>query len=157
MAKKLTEEQHRRLTELRKREEDNRRETDVLMQDIERTAREEERYLNVLHDADKILGEIEENFELRTGLSRTDSVLLFIATAIQLYRIYALPKLKDKFQDSARKENDDPLIKKEEKVKMKGFRDKHMDKDDDKNTAYCSRTDKRRWAFQLRHELLSEN
>lgn len=132
MGKKLTEDQLRRLAELRKKVDDDQRETEAFLQRIEKSAREEERYLNVLHNAGEIFDRLEESFEQRTGLTETDSALLFLATALQLFRIYALPKLKDKFQDSERKENDDPSIKKEEKAKMKAFFEKHANKDDEK-------------------------
>ena len=128
MGTKLTEDQLRRLTELKKKVEDDRRETEAFLQDIEKSAREEERYINVLKNAGKILDGIEENFEQRTGLTKTDSVLLFVATALQLFRIYALPKIKDRFPDSKRKANNDSSILKEEKEKMKEFREKHIKK-----------------------------
>ena len=106
MGKQLTEDQRRRLAELRKDVGKVQAESEALWKEVEKTAREEERYLDVLVNADKYIGKIEESFEQRTGLNRVDSVLLFVATALQLFRIYILPKIEEALHPSGEQDGD---------------------------------------------------
>lgn len=66
--------------------------SDSLWKDIEEHSKEEERVISVLHNAQSILKRLDKTFEERTSLSKTDVSILMLATALQLVRIYMLPK-----------------------------------------------------------------
>ena len=117
MGKQLTDDQRRRLAELEKDTQEVLAESEALWKDIEKTAREEERYLDVLVNADKYIGKIEETFEQRTGLNRVDTVLLFVATVLQLFRIYVLPKIEEMLHPSDAQDNGDLASKMEQQLK----------------------------------------
>ncbi len=85
--------------------------SDSLFLKIDSLAKEEERIVKVLHNAPQILDDLQKMFEERTSLRNSDWAFLFLATAIQLLRIYMLPKLMEKFEDEDRIEHDDQEMK----------------------------------------------
>lgn len=82
-----------------------------LFNEIEAHAKEEQRVIKVLHNTPIILDKIDEIFEARTSLTKTDWSILLLATALQLLRIYMLPNFKEKFKDEDRIEHDDQEMK----------------------------------------------
>lgn len=102
-------------------------ESGKLWNDIENHAKEEKRVINVLHDSECILSELEETFEKRTSLSKTDISILMLATAFQLVRIYMLPKFQEKYLDDNRLDHNDEIIKEMEREEINVYKDKHND------------------------------
>lgn len=88
---------------------------------------EEKRVIQVLGDAEAILGRLDKTFEERTALSRTDVAILFLATALQLIRIYMLPKFQEKIADEDRVAHNDSSIKQMEEEEMKKYKERHKD------------------------------
>lgn len=86
---------------------------DLLFSKIEKNSQEEGRVINVLNNASVLLDDIEKDFEKRTSFDKTDVYVLFLSTALQLLRIYVLPKFQKKFEDGNRVTHNDPKIKKE--------------------------------------------
>ena len=103
------------------------RESDKLWNDIDNHAKEEMRVINVLHDSECILSELEETFEKRTSLSKTDISILMLATAFQLVRIYMLPKFQEKYLDDNRLDHNDEIIKEMEREEINVYKNKHND------------------------------
>ena len=68
-----------------------------LWKDIDDHRKEENRVINVLHNAESILERLDMTFEERTSLSKADVSILMLATALQLVRIYCLPKFQEKY------------------------------------------------------------
>ena len=64
-------------------------------------------------------------FEERTSLSKTDVSILMLATALQLVRIYCLPKFQEKYLDENRLDHNDDLIKDMEREEIENYKDKH--------------------------------
>jgi hypothetical protein len=96
-----------------------------LWNDIEEHLAEEERVIKVLHNTSAILEELDRTFEERTSLSKTDVSILMLATALQLVRIYCLPKFQEKYRDENRIPHDDPIIKDMEKEEIEVYKEKH--------------------------------
>ena len=120
----ISPEQKKRISELKE-------ESSSLFQEIDAHSKEEQRVIKVLHNAPIILDRIDEICEERTSLTKTDWILLMVATGLQLFRIYLLPNLKEKFKDEDRIEHDDEAMKKmikeerqkyaTDKIKNKGW------------------------------------
>lgn len=102
-----------------------RQKSNALWADIDEHAAEETRVINVLRNAPQILNELDNTFEHRTALTSTDLRILMLATAIQLIRIYLLPKIKEKFQDENRYDHNDPEIKNWQKEEINKYKEKH--------------------------------
>lgn len=103
------------------------KESDILWNNIDNNAKEEKRVINVLHNAESILSGLDEAFEQRTSLSKTDVSILMLATALQLVRIYMLPKFQEKYLDEDRLDHNDDIIKKKEREKIDEYKEKHKD------------------------------
>lgn len=103
------------------------RESDKLWNDINIHAKEEKRVIGVLHDAECILSELDETFEKRTSLSKTDISILVLATALQLVRIYMLPKFQEKYLDDNRLDHNDEIIKEMEREEINVYKNKHKE------------------------------
>ena len=101
--------------EFRRRRAAIKAKSDKLLGDIEEHRAEEERVIDVLHNAESILEKLDMTFEERTSLSKTDVSILMLATALQLVRIYCLPKFQEKYLDENRLDHEDDLIKEMEK------------------------------------------
>lgn len=86
---------------------------------------EERRVINVLHNADGIMKELDKTFEERTSLSKVDFSILILATGLQLLRIYMLPQFQNKYLDENRLDHDDKLIKDMEKETIQRYKEKH--------------------------------
>ena len=97
--------------EFRRRRAAIKAKSDKLWGDIEEHRAEEERVIDVLHNAESILEKLDMTFEERTSLSKTDVSILMLATALQLVRIYCLPKFQEKYLDENRLDHEDDLIK----------------------------------------------
>lgn len=103
------------------------KEADILWNDIDNHAKEEKRVINVLHNAESILSRLDETFEQRTSLSKTDISILMLATALQLIRIYMFPKFQEKYLDENRLGHDDDIIKDMERKEIDEYKEKHKD------------------------------
>lgn len=101
-------------------------ESETLWNDIEAHCKEEERVIKVLHNAEPILEKMDEKFEERTSLSKTDVSILLLATALQLVRIYLLPKFQEKYPDEDRLADDDDVIEDMKKEEQEKFKEKYQ-------------------------------
>ena len=97
--------------EFRRRRAAIKAKSDKLWGDIEEHRTEEKRVINVLHNAESILEKLDMTFEERTSLSKTDISILMLATALQLVRIYCLPKFQEKYLDENRLDHNNKSIK----------------------------------------------
>ncbi len=100
-------------------------ESDMLWNDINDHAKEERRVISVLHNTESILSRLDKTFEQRTSLSKTDISILMLATALQLVRIYALPKFLEKYLDENRLDHNDGIIKDMEREEVYEYKRKH--------------------------------
>lgn len=66
---------------------------------IQKLADESNRIKSVAENSKKHLAEIENEFELQTGLNKTDIVFLFAATALQCVRQYILTSFDERVDD----------------------------------------------------------
>ena len=101
--------------------------SDILWNDINDHAKEEKRVISVLHSAEFILSRLDKTFEQRTSLSKTDISILMLATALQLVRIYALPRFQEKYLDENRLDHGDDIIKDMEREEVDEYKRKHKD------------------------------
>lgn len=111
--------------ELKRRRAKIKAESDELWEEIKEHSAEETRVINVLHNASDILERLDMTFEERTSLSKTDISILMVATALQLVRIYMLPKFQEKHLDENRLDHNDDDIKDMEKEEIKEYKKKH--------------------------------
>lgn len=99
--------------------------SDSLWKNIEEHSKEEERVISVLQNAESILKRLDKTFEERTSMSKTDVSILMLATALQLVRIYMLPKFQEKYLDEDRLDHNDGIIKDMEKEEIEAYKEKH--------------------------------
>lgn len=100
--------------------------SDSLWKNIEEhNKEEEERVISVLQNAESILKRLDKTFEERTSMSKTDVSILMLATALQLVRIYMLPKFQEKYLDEDRLDHNDGIIKDMEKEEIEAYKKKH--------------------------------
>ena len=111
--------------EFRRRRAAIKAKSDKLWGDIEEHRTEEKRVIDVLHNAESILEKLDMTFEERTSLSKTDVSILMLATALQLVRIYCLPKFQEKYLDENRLEHNDKIIKDMEREEIETYKEKH--------------------------------
>ena len=107
--------------EFRRRRAEIKAKSDKLWDDIEEHRAEEKRVIDVLHNAESILEKLDMTFEKRTSLSKTDVSILMLATALQLVRIYCLPKFQEKYLDENRLEHNDKIIKDMEREEIENY------------------------------------
>lgn len=103
------------------------KDSEALFASIEAHSIEEKRVINVLHNSSSILKMLDEKFEEITSLSKKDAKLLFLAVALQLVRIYVLPKYL-KYPDEKRVSHNDEDIKKELADKADNYKSKKKEK-----------------------------
>lgn len=96
-------------------------------QDVDNHRDEEARTIEILGNANEILQKLDETFEERTSLSKPDICLLMLATALQLLRIYLLPKFQQKILDEDRLDNKDKEIIQEEREVTQKYKDNHKE------------------------------
>ena len=111
--------------EFKKRRSAIKAKSDSIWKDIEEHCKEEERVISVLHNAESILKRLDKTFEERTSMSKTDVSILMLATALQLVRIYMLPKFQEKYIDEDRLDHNDGIIKDMEKEEIEAYKKKH--------------------------------
>lgn len=111
--------------ELKRRRAKIKAESDELWEEIDKHSEEETRVINVLHNAPAIIEKLDMTFEERTSLSKKDISILMIATALQLVRIYMLPKFQEKHLDENRLDHNDDVIKDMEKEEIEEYKKKH--------------------------------
>ena len=114
--------------ELKRRRAKIKAESDELWEEINNHSAEETRVINVLHNAPAILERLDMTFEERTSLSKTDISILMVATALQLVRIYMLPKFQEKYLDENRLDHNDKSIQKKEKNDAEKYHTDHENK-----------------------------
>lgn len=111
--------------ELKRRRAKIKAESDELWEEINDHSAEETRVINVLHNAPAILERLDMTFEERTSLSKTDISILMVATALQLVRIYMLPKFQEKYLDENRLDHNDDIIKDMEQEEIEKYKKDH--------------------------------
>lgn len=92
-----------------------------LWNDIDNHAKEEKRMISVLDNAKSILDNLDKTFEERTSLTNTDMSVLMLATALQVLRIYLLPKFQESFLDDDRLDHNDSIIKDMEREEFEQY------------------------------------
>ena len=117
------------LEEFLKRRRDLKKRSDDLFARVASLDAEESRTIHVLNHAEQILDDLDAEFERRTGLSKVDWGFLWLATALQLVRIYLLPKFQEKYSEEKRMKDDDPSIGKMESAEREKFQKKHQNWD----------------------------
>ncbi|MFA5636703.1 MAG: hypothetical protein WC977_12475, partial [Anaerovoracaceae bacterium] len=88
------------------------------------------RVADLYANADKALLEIDERFQMTTGLDRTDIAFLMLATSLQIGRWVVLAKInRDLFEtiEDSRVAHDDKGIVEMEREKRKAYQQKHGD------------------------------
>ena len=88
------------------------KESDMFFSSVDAHSMEEKRVIHVLNNSADILKMLDAKFEEITSLSKKDVTLLFLAVALQLVRIYLLPKYL-KYPDDKRVSHRDEKIKNE--------------------------------------------
>jgi hypothetical protein len=111
--------------EFKRRRAAIRAKSDALWKDIDEHRNEEKRVISVLHNAESILEKLDMTFEERTSLSKTDVSILMLATALQLVRIYILPKFQERYLDENRLDHDDDIIKDMEREEIDKYKKDH--------------------------------
>ena len=141
----MTEEQRARLEEYKMKREvlDNQsKELEekqiAATEHLEKNLKEEERVINVAHNAHIIIHNFEDEFEKSTMLDRKDMTFLFFATALQCARWALQPKIDTDFKLTPRDERhdagEDGLIEKQERNKKVG----EIEKDGEASSKYMS-------------------
>lgn len=108
----------------------------IRIQEMEAHAQEEVRIINVLHNAPEILQRLDQTFEERTSLSNVDISFLFVATALQMLRIYLLPQFQNKLSDADRLDHNEETIKQMEREEVFKYKEEHKDWKSVKSTRY---------------------
>lgn len=113
--------------ELKRRRAALKSKSDALWKDIDEHNEEEKRVVNVLHNAEPILSRLDNVFEQRTSLSKTDVSILMLATVLQIIRIHMLPKFQEKYLEENRLDHDDDSIKDMEHEETEEYKKRHKD------------------------------
>ena len=87
------------LEELRKKRMELSGRADKNIRHMKEIAQESERVRDVAANSDKILNDIEAQFENCTGLNKLDVSFLFLATALQVVRQYIFTKFPERLDD----------------------------------------------------------
>lgn len=111
--------------EIRRRRAAIRAKSDALWADINDHRAEEKRIIKVLHNSEAIMKQLDETFEQRTALTKVDVSILLLATALQLVRIYLLPKFQEKYLDENRLDHNDKVIKDMENEAIAEYKKEH--------------------------------
>lgn len=89
---------------------------------------ESQRVANLVHNSEKILDDLDDEFCKQTGLDKTDIKFLFFATALQIGKWVAINKIdkiiSDKIVDSRVRDNDANIKRMEREARDK-FKNKH--------------------------------
>lgn len=99
------------IEEFKARREKIQKENEIIFANLEKINQEEQRTIKVLHDAAIIFNDLDKYFEQKTSFKKHDWPILILSTALQLLRIYFLPKYEEKIEDENRIEHDDPEMK----------------------------------------------
>lgn len=97
---------------------------------LEELALDAGRTAEVYRNAEKYLDEIDAQFELATGLNKTDVAFLLLATALQIGRWVIIGEINgavSKQIEESRTAHDDQSIKDMEKEKRNEYKEKHQD------------------------------
>lgn len=127
------------IEELRKKREALREKTDITLENMNIIANESMRVANVAHNAKNILDNLDREFEIQTGLDKTDVKFLFFATALQIGRwvlINQISKYTDENIKQSRRKDNDPSIKKMEREKRDKYKEKHDNWEHNKSEKY---------------------
>lgn len=114
------------IEEIKRRYAEVKAQSGKLWEEIETHRQEEQRVIHVLDHAKTILDRLDQTFEERTSLSKTDVSILMLATALQMLRIYLLPQFQEKFADEGRLAHNDSLIEQMEKDEMQKYKESHQ-------------------------------
>jgi len=116
------------IEELRRRREKLSAATQDTLDNMQKIADESYRVADVAHNAGEILEKLDCDFEMQTGLNKTDIHFLFFATALQVARWVVIAQvnasISDKMKASRVKDND-KSIKKMERDARDRYKEKH--------------------------------
>lgn len=83
------------IEELRAKRQKLKESSDVVFENMQTIANENYRVADVAHNSRQILGDLDAEFEKKTGLKKIDFAFLFLATALQLGRIILINVLTE--------------------------------------------------------------
>lgn len=104
------------LSELGKKRERLKRNSDITLQNMEKIARESLRVADVAHNSREIIENLDQEFESATGLQGNDILFLFAATALQLTRIVVINELTKIEKAGSGNRNEDMLHNLQKKI-----------------------------------------
>ena len=98
-------------------------------QSLEKVANEAGRVANVAHNAEKIIDDLDRQFETATKLQKKDVAFLFLAVALQCCRQYLLTDFKERLDHDAAAQKtflEDRVDPKDKKLRIeKGLEERH--------------------------------
>lgn len=119
------------IDELKKKRAALKANSDITLNNMNIIADESLRVAEVAHESRKIIEDLDAEFEMQTGLDKTDVKFLFFATALQIGRWVVINKINrhvTEKMNSSRLKDDDASIKKMERKARDKFKEKHDDK-----------------------------
>lgn len=81
------------IEELRQRRKKIKKNIDILNSNIDKIINETKRVESIAANSEKIIADLDKEFENLTGLNKVDFPFLFLATALQCIRIYLINNL----------------------------------------------------------------
>lgn len=114
--------------DLRQRRLQLKNNTDKILNNIQIISDESLRVANIAHNSQKILDELDAEFEQQTGFDKTDIKFLFFATALQIGRWIVINQINKYFKkeiNSSRTKDNDPSIKKMEQKMRDEYKENH--------------------------------
>lgn len=108
------------LEELRRRREQVKRNSDITSKNMDIIIQETDRVSNVAHDSERIINDLEREFEDATGLQGRDVLFLFAAVGLQVARIVIINELTKVQPAGSDNANENALHKLQDKI-MKNF------------------------------------
>lgn len=108
------------IEDLRKRREQANRNSEIVLNNMDTIIRETDRVSSVAHNSEKIINDLEREFENATGLQGKDIIFLFAAVGLQVARIVIINELTKVEPAGTNNTNESALHKLQDKI-MKNF------------------------------------
>ena len=104
------------LAELQKKRELLKKNSDITLRNMELIAEESNRVAGIAHNSEKILADLDREFEVQTGLKGNDIKFLFAAVGLQMARIVILNELTRTETAGSKNRNETKLHEFQEKL-----------------------------------------
>ncbi len=108
------------IEELRQRRKKIKKNIDILNSNIDKIINETKRVESIAANSEKIIADLDKEFENLTGLNKVDFPFLFLATALQCIRIYLINNLT-KIDKAGNKNKTENTLHKVQKRVLKNF------------------------------------